>query len=810
MRKISRQDLIALFKNVDHRHYVCIGITIAFALISAFCFPYAFPRMGEAFRDLGLSLAYYFTEVFGIAATIVPSVTAKTKMPFTLTDNIPATWEEFKIKWDMFWNAFIDGNNVVGYFVSSRKSLLLISYIVTLLIPFIIVLCFVVSRSLNSQNILHNVDTKPLVIFKKISDKTYRPVKAYLLSLFTFIRDYRFVIPSFKKNKPGKIDQPKEVSYWELWAFLWIVNFNIFTIVLEILAYYFYFVVNFDIGSIYFQVYKLLLDLSVMIKFVPVPVWVIVGCIIFDKIRISMGYQKLRHHEMMNRGFINERGVFKVIVAPMRGGKDKFMTSMALSKESMYREQCLKSMRKMDLKFPYFPWIEFERNILIARERGVICNLAQTREYIRHIERCFIVSLNNPSAGKSCRRYLKRIYGYTGKNLCFDYDINRYPLEYDNSKYIERIFDVLCDYAQIFFIYTVRTSLLFANYSIRVDGILQDIGNFPLWDDDFFSIRSRDVDYRSRFCKVLNWDYLRIGKKVGKDPDFAFEFGIVNITEMGKDRLNMVESEGIKRMDENTNQKNDGFNDEVKIVGHGATVDYYCFADINGNDQREEQIPASLLGTAEILRIEENEKGKMAMPFFAIEEGLHEVLSHLWVNLHRKQRFNKGNNTLLYYILHTVIAKFEAYYDKRVNTFGYERMLISVQDGNKQNDKQIHKYYISNKKDLSKRYATDAFGDVLAVRGKRAKQDVDNVGSYAEGRASAEEMYSQNAYMYPRLSLQLEGKADKQEEENPELAAFIEDCIERYEADTSVVEKLVQKQCEKALSKQIERYTNGH
>ncbi|MGN0769063.1 MAG: hypothetical protein ACI4M8_06880, partial [Christensenellales bacterium] len=121
-----------------------------------------------------------------------------------------------------------------------------------------------------------------------------------------------------------------------------------------------------------------------------------------------------------------------------------------------------------------------------------------------------------------------------------------------------------------------------------------------------------------------------------------------------------------------------------------------------------------------------------------------------------------------------------------------------------------HKYYISNKKDLSKRYATDAFGDVLAVRGKRAKQDIDNVGSYAEGRASAEEMYSQNAYMYPRLSLQLEGKADKQEEENPELAAFIEDCIERYEVDSSVIEKLVQKQLEKTLSKQIERYTNGH
>ncbi|MBR1746752.1 MAG: hypothetical protein IJ735_00900 [Clostridia bacterium] len=804
MKKISAREVKNFFKSVDHRHYVCIGITVAFALISAFCFPYAFPRLGEAFRDFGRSIAYYFTELFGYHNVVVPSVTAQTKMPFTLT-NVPITWEEFTVKWGLYWQQFIDVNNVTDYFVSLGKDLRIFGYVLTLLIPLVVVVVLLINHALKSQNIRYNEDTKPLRVFKQISDKTYRPVKAYLLSLFSFIMDFRLTIPDWKKPKPGFIRQPKKISYWEIWACIWILNFNVLTIVFEALAYYFYFVVEFDVLSLYTQVYKLLLDLSVMFKFIPIVGWVIIACIVFDKIRKSIGYKKLQHHEMMNRGFINERSVFKVIVAPMRGGKDKFMTSMALSKEAMYRDQCLKTMRKADLKFPYFPWIEFERHLLVVQERKIVRNLVQMRDYIRFVERCFILSLQDPVAGKACRRYLQRAYGYTAKNLCFDYDLERYSVGYDNAKYIERIFDVLCDYAQAFFIYIVRSSLIFANYPIRVDATVESIGNFPFWNDDFFKIRSSDVDYISRFCKVLNWDYLRLGRKCGKDPDFAFEFGIVNITEMGKDRPNMLESEGLKKADVQTNPKNDGFNDEVKIVGHGGNVDYYCFADINGNDQREEQIPAALLGTAEILRIEDCEKGKMAMPFFFFGECLHDFLSGLWAKLHRTQRFNKGNNTLLYYVLHTIIATYESYYDRRINTFGYELMTISVQDGNKQNEKVMHAYYISNKKDLSKRYPTDAFGDVLAVRGRRAIQSVDEADSYTNERASVKEFEQQNSYMYPRLFKYVESKDGSSEEEvDPSFVSYVEELIEQNDLSEEVIEKLILKQREKILAGQIE------
>lgn len=764
MRKITRQELKTFFKNVDYRHYICIGITLCFVLMLVFVFPHAVPRLWESLRDFGLSIAFYFTNLFGFSGLISPSVTSLSKMPFSLPDFFPATWEEFKIKFVAYWQAWADGQNFLDYIFSLRKGALIFAYVMTFLIPLFLIVVLVIRKMLKKQNNRYNEDTKPLKEFKKFSDKTYRPAKAWILSFIDFIKGYKLYFPSKKLRRGDVPQEPSGIAYWEIWAFIGLLAFNGITIFFELIAYYYYFVFSFDVLSLYTQVYKLLLDLSVVIKFVPVPVWVVLGLIIFELLRKRRGYDELWHHELMNRGFINERNVFSIAVAPMRKGKDKFMTSMALSKEAMYREQCVKIMQRADLKFPYFPWIVFERNIFKAVERGIIVNLAQMREYVRHVERCFSISLKKRTAGKACRRYLKRTYGYTGKNLCYDYDINRYPLEYDNAKYIEKLFDVLCDYGQAFFIYIVRTSLIFSNYPIRVDSQLQSVGNFPLWDDEFFHVRSRDVEARSRFCKNLNWNFIRLGKKLGSEPDFAFEFGIINITEIGKERPNKVESEGIKKISYETNPKNDGFNDEVKIVGHGGTVDYYCFADINGNDQRDEAVPATLLGAGEILRIEENEKDKNTLPLFFVEEVFHDLISKIFNKLFRLQRFNKGNNTLLYYILHTIISKYDGFYCRRVGTFGYERMTISVQDGNKQNEKIKHFYYISNKKDLSNRYATDCFGDVLAIKGLKATKGIDDIDSFDNVRLSDKNSRYQNAYLYPRIVSQVNGKYDYLEE----------------------------------------------
>ena len=361
-----------------------------------------------------------------------------------------------------------------------------------------------------------------------------------------------------------------------------------------------------------------------------------------------------------------------------------------------------------------------------------------------------------------------KFYKRLKQKYIFDYDFERYGLEYDNKKYIENLFDVLNDYAQAYFIFIVQSSLIVSNYSIRVDDIIEDIGNFPARHADFFRTDSRYIEALSRHSKILDYDALRMGKKVAGESKFAFEFGVID--------------------------------------GHNATVDFKCFVSIYCDDQREQNLPASLREVGEILRIEDSKKGYLAMPGFFLEELIYSISHRITEYLHKKVRYNQGGNTLLYYILHTIGAKIENYYNRIYNIFGYEVLNVSVQDGAQDNDKKMHKFYISNKKDLSNRYSTDCLSDLLAVCALRAIWGLDDSPSFPDNKATVEDFKKMHSYFFDGLI----EEADKQEEENPELAAFIEDCIERYEADISVVEKLVQKQCEKTLSKQIERYTNGH
>jgi hypothetical protein len=545
-----------------------------------------------------------------------------------------------------------------------------------------------------------------------------------------------------------------------IWAIIWAFSFNLFSIVLEAFAFYNYFSISFDVLNIYRQVYKLFLDLSVMVKFVPVPVWVLVGLYIFDRIRKARGYKNLEHMEAMNRGFINERGVFSLFVAPMRQGKTKMSTSFALSREVMFRDTAYEIILKSDLKFPYFPWINLENSLRAAIDKRSVYNLATVRRFVR----------------SKISKFNKR----PEKRYIFDYDFERYAVEYNNGMYIEKLASVLEDYAQAYFIYIVQTSLIVSNYSIRVDNVIDDIGNFPLWRADFFRTDSRLIDSYSRHSHIIDYDALRLGKKLVSESRYAFEFGVIDITEIAKERLNMLEAQSLKKDDEETNQKNDGFESWVKMCGHSATVAYKCFVSIYADDQREQNLCAGLREVGEIIRIEDVEKDRLAMPFFFVGELIYDFLHSKFIGLHRKTRYNRGDNCLLYYLIHTVVSKFEAYYNRIYNIFGYEVMQVSVQDGAQNNEAKLHDYYISTKKDLSKRYSTDCLSDTLAVRALRATWGLDDLPTYKTERPTFDETLKQNSFFIRDITetLNVNGKSDKKKKTQP--PAFDTDKLSRF------------------------------
>ena len=68
------------------------------------------------------------------------------------------------------------------------------------------------------------------------------------------------------------------------------------------------------------------------------------------------------------------------------------------------------------------------------------------------------------------------------------------------------VWQVLDDYACAFVIYTRQCSLIISNYSIRSDNLISDLGNFPLWNTDFFKRDSRLTDSFSRHSHIIDYD----------------------------------------------------------------------------------------------------------------------------------------------------------------------------------------------------------------------------------------------------------------------------------------------------------------
>ena len=141
---------------------------------------------------------------------------------------------------------------------------------------------------------------------------------------------------------------------------------------------------------------------------------------------------------------------------------------------------------------------------------------------------------------------------------------------------------------------------------------------------------------------ILDFDMLRLGRVIIEDnpKKDAFEFGVVAITEIGKERKNSIELKEIKKREFLANQKNDGFTDYLKMCRHNATVGNYPFIKFISDEQRPESLGSDARDLLEIVHIDSVEEERLAMPFFIIEEIIYGFLFKLFLKIYRKYRFN--------------------------------------------------------------------------------------------------------------------------------------------------------------------------
>ena len=691
---------------------ICIAaaISLAFIVLAVFMFNVSYLRLGEAFRDLGLSAAYYFCKLFGIESGISPTVCEYSDV-LQFPALSPESVEEFTDAIGKYFSLLFSADNFSAYWDKLGDILFNIAKGLMLALPAVVLLAIVVVRLYKKGNTDHNKDTLPLCAFKWVAARTYQPLKRGYAAFKAFLSEHGWI--------------------WKCWVVVWVCNLNFVTIGVEFFAYYFYFVIYFDFANIYVQPCKLIIDLQVL--FTHFPWWTVLAGIymLFNRWRKRFALNKLRHFEARNCGFINELPIVSMACGSMGKKKTTLITDMVLSQEVMFRQKALSILQQNDMKFPYFPWIKFEDELRACMEHCTVYNIATVKEWVALKRQRFVRHKNVDW----------QIYGY---------ELTRYGDTFDDALKTDGLFDVLETYALAYFIYVIQSSLIVANYSIRTDSALLDNGNFPLWLTDFFPKRRRECN---RHAHILDFDVLRLGKKVLENNPKAgsFEFGVIGITEIGKERGNNLELKEVKRNADDTNQKNDLFNSWLKMCRHSATVDNFPFIKVFTDEQRPESWGADARDLCEIIHIISSGEMRLALPFYTIEEMISEWMFNRFMRLYTDFRFRRGDNTLLVYVLKSVTAWLWRRNLRIYNRFGYSILKIEKERGTMDGKTEKKKYFLMSAKIYAKRFSTDCFSDYFNELAKNSRVGLNDYLEYATEKASVEELKAQNSYFINSL-----------------------------------------------------------
>ena len=730
MKKIKRY--IRRFFRQDYRHYICYLITVGF-LAMGLLFPNALPRLGETFRDLGLSCVYYVVELFApgklpVYPTVITMPVWQWKEPLWEPLSLfPYTWEEFVPLWDRYWQTFITRENFTGYLYFLGDFMYYFSKVLLIVMPLIIVVIMKL-RSYTSpvKRPRQKGKSKWLRRFEGFLFHTIYPVIGWIKDFVGFLRE----------NK----------KYTNLWLVLWLLYFNIMSIAVAAVAFYMYFIVSFDFTGLYTQIIKLLHDLTPMIRFVPGIAWLLIGVLIYNYVCRSMAFMRLYAYERANRSFLKERGVVTTVYGAMGTGKTQLITSMALSAEIEQWDNAFEILLEKDLMFPNFPWQNLRDYLNRAIERREFCDLDAVRARMQTLRRGFDYVIEHGFTREEWNAFRKGRKKYIKTDYTFGYDYEHYAYTYNDNLKISHLYDAIEDYAQAYLIFTVRTSLIFANYSIRIDSLIDDVGNMPLRNNDFFDRDPELMNALSRQCHIINYDMLRLGKRMQKE--FKLSFGVFVITEIDKERKNSLELTEMKKMTDDTNQKNDLFNACLMMCRHAAVVANRVFIRIICDLQRPEAWGAGGRELGEVIYIAEKGECYPALPFFSpywLCQGLFLWLKAKWTSFHSRYIYNRRDGTLFAYLVDNITHKVNKHYDRVEGLFGSFCLKLEVQSGRMDGDVKKDNWRIILKKDRSKRYKTDCLSSVFQTYEPNTMH-IDDFITYAGSVGTLKENALQNSY----------------------------------------------------------------
>ena len=351
------------------------------------------------------------------------------------------------------------------------------------------------------------------------------------------------------------------------------------------------------------------------------------------------------------------------------------------------------------------------------------------------------------------------------RQAIYGYDYRAYGLHYNDELQLWYVFDCLEEYTKAFFVYYVSKSLICGNYSIREDGIMDDIGNMPMWDYDYFSRSPLTEEEYSYYANILDFDILRKGKQVVKGSRLAdtFEFGVVAVTELDKERGNTQDNKELKKNSDEANQKNDLFNYSAKMGRHPATIMYKAFVRFMFDQQRAMKTEADMREICDkVINIDDVVKDKLAMPMFWLEELLYCIVKPHYDKLYESYRFNRADNSLLMYVVKNTLGRYVNWYERTYNKYGYDVYTL-VSDSGKLDGTALtsDRYYLLHKKALAHRYSTDCYKDFFRAKSAKKHLGIVDYPTFGGVTATADELRKMNSYFINDMINKMCSEEDK-------------------------------------------------
>lgn len=596
---------------------------------------------------------------------------------------------------------------------------------------------------------------------------------AFLFVLITFILSVRFFNKFyFKQHDLNKVGYSKGfiridnlINYMKngLYNLKKIINFvlsNRFYKVLIILSILFFTGVlhailetficllivlsSFNFSYLYYWIYDCLYFLFPFISIIPLPIFLIIIYVLFDRHRKKKAIQKLIRLNDSNKCVVDSLGVSTLITGTPGCGKSTLLTDIALTQEELFRYRLLSIMNKYKSYFPDYDFFSYEIFIKEKKENREFKNRIQVEDYISFNEdRFYDLLISNEIELDSI-------------DILFNYDFFNKPTSYYDELKVISIFEAIKIYGQCYFIYIRESSSIVGTQGIRSDFVYGGKPTFPLFDYNYFArnIYStfEEKTYRN-YSHILNMDSLKMGKRINDFPPIL-DCVVVAVPEWDKERGNQFDQKKARDnflLSDLSNINNDEVNLYFKISRHFNTIDNYPFFKFIGDLQRLNSLNLDFVEISEnIISIESKSSNKNALLLWTVSR----IFSNYIVSKCDEFifKYNQTRNTLssLYKVFSSIKKPFFNYLTKRTNLYSYKTLKLKITHGSQQ-DGNEEKYYLCFKKIYSERFATDFYKNIVTQEFKTATTTFEDEPKFKGLYGDIDELKQSNSYTVSKL-----------------------------------------------------------